>query len=97
MIGISLLSVALVLVLIMWWSEKRTHDRRLAHIEIRIQVNGIRGKSTVTRLLTGILQEAGYQTIGKTTGSAAKIIFPDGNEVPILRRGAPTEIGRAHV
>ena len=90
MIGISLLSVALVLVLIMWWSEKRTHDRRLAHIEIRIQVNGIRGKSTVTRLLTGILQEAGYQTIGKTTGSAAKIIFPDGNEVPILRRGAPT-------
>lgn len=90
MIGISLLSVALILVLIMWWSEKRTHDRRLAHIEIRIQVNGIRGKSTVTRLLTGVLQEAGYQTIGKTTGSAAKIIFPDGNEVPILRRGAPT-------
>jgi gamma-polyglutamate synthase len=90
MIGISLLSLALILVLIMWWSEKRAHDRRLAHIEIRIQVNGIRGKSTVTRLLTGILQEAGYQTIGKTTGSAAKIIFPDGNEVPILRRGAPT-------
>ena len=90
MIGISLLSVALILLLIIWGSEKRAYDRRLAEIEIRIQVNGIRGKSTVTRMLTGILQEAGYQTIGKTTGSAAKIIFPDGKEVPILRRGAPT-------
>jgi len=90
MIGIFLLSLALITLLVIWWSEKRAHDHRLARIKIRIQVNGIRGKSTVTRLLTGILQEAGFQTIGKTTGSAAKIILPNGSEVPIVRRGAPT-------
>lgn len=90
MIGVFLLSMVLILLLFVWWLEKRTHDRRLAQIQIRIQVNGIRGKSTVTRLLTGLLQEAGYQTVGKTTGSAAKIILPDGNEIPIIRRGAPT-------
>jgi poly-gamma-glutamate synthase PgsB/CapB len=90
MIGVFLLSLALVLIWAMWWSEKRAHDERLARIEIRVQVNGIRGKSTVTRLLTGILQEAGFQTIGKTTGSAAKIILPNGKEIPIVRHGAPT-------
>lgn len=30
--------------------------------------------------------------MAKTTGSAARIIFPDGNEAPIQRRGAPTII-----
>jgi len=90
MIGVLLLSIMLILLLLAWMLEKGAHDRRLSQIQIRIQVNGIRGKSTVTRLLTGILQEAGYRTIGKTTGSAAKIILPDGNELPIIRRGAPT-------
>ena len=90
MIGIFLLTLALVIIWGLWWLEKRAHVDRLARIKIRIQVNGIRGKSTVTRLLTGILQEAGFQTIGKTTGSAAKIILPDGKEIPIVRHGAPT-------
>lgn len=90
MVGVFFLTLALVILWGMWWSEKRAHVERLARINIRIQVNGIRGKSTVTRLLTGILQEAGFQTIGKTTGSAAKIILPDGREIPIVRHGAPT-------
>jgi poly-gamma-glutamate synthase PgsB/CapB len=53
-------------------------------------VNGIRGKSTVTRLIAGVLREAGIQTLAKTTGSAAMVILPNGEEIPILRRSSPT-------
>jgi poly-gamma-glutamate synthase PgsB/CapB len=53
-------------------------------------VNGIRGKSTVTRLIAGVLREDGIQTLAKTTGSAARVILPNGDELPIVRRSSPT-------
>src|SRR5699024_2483093 len=53
---------------------------------VRVNINGIRGKSTVTRLTNGILKEAGYKTIGKTTGTSARMIYWDKDEEPILRR-----------
>jgi poly-gamma-glutamate synthase PgsB/CapB len=60
---------------------------RLRSIEWRIHVNGIRGKSTVTRYLAAILREAGYHTFGKTTGSAARILQPNGQDADVGRKG----------
>jgi poly-gamma-glutamate synthase PgsB/CapB len=70
-----------------WFSRQRRHERRLRSYRVRIHVNGTRGKSTVTRLIAGVLREAGYRTVAKTTGSAAVTIDLDGNDVPIARLG----------
>jgi gamma-polyglutamate synthase len=40
--------------------------------------------------VAGVLREGGYETIAKTTGSAARIIHTDGTERPIMRLGAAT-------
>lgn len=85
-----------------WWLTMRRHEQRLRSLDVRIHVNGIRGKSTVTRLLAGVLREGGYVTLAKTTGSAARVIAPTGAETPIKRRGAATineqvDIVRDHV
>ncbi len=73
-----------------WHAVTREHNERLNGLDLRVHVNGIRGKSTVTRLVAGVLREGGYVTVAKTTGSAARVIAPDGVETPIKRRGAPT-------
>ncbi|MCL1853253.1 MAG: poly-gamma-glutamate synthase PgsB [Peptococcaceae bacterium] len=66
--------------------EKIRNKRNLKRLAIRINVNGIRGKSTVTRLITSFLHEVGISTIGKTTGTAPRIIIPAENiEQPIIR------------
>jgi len=90
MIGVSIALIALVVLMLRWSRVQKRHNQRLQQMRIRIHVNGIRGKSTVTRLLAGVLREGGFNTVGKTTGSAARIIHEDGNESPIVRRGAPT-------
>ena len=66
------------------------HERRLEQLDVRFHVNGIRGKSSVTRLVAGVLREGGLVTVAKTTGSAARVIGPHGEETPIRRRGAAT-------
>ncbi|MCT1577899.1 poly-gamma-glutamate synthase PgsB [Oceanobacillus kimchii] len=74
--------------------EKMINDKNVASIPVRINVNGIRGKSTVTRLITGILQEAGYHTVGKTTGTDARMLYWfDSQEAPIKRRLEGPNIG----
>jgi poly-gamma-glutamate synthase PgsB/CapB len=90
MYGILILGLTLLGVTLSWWLERRDYERRLDKLKIRIYVNGIRGKSTVTRLIAGILREAGIQTLAKTTGSAAMIILPNGDEIPIQRRSSAT-------
>jgi poly-gamma-glutamate synthase PgsB/CapB len=70
-----------------WWRRQVAHERRLSAYKVRVHVNGIRGKSTVTRLIAGVLREAGYRTLAKTTGSAAVTINLDGDDVPIARNG----------
>lgn len=69
--------------------EWRRHGRSLASIEIRIHVNGTRGKSSVSRLIAAILREAGIRTVAKTTGTTPRLIFPDGEEEPVCRNGPP--------
>lgn len=74
--------------------EKAIHQKNVEAIPLRINVNGIRGKSTVTRLITGILASADYKVIGKTTGTAARMLYWNtSEETPILRRPEGPNIG----
>lgn len=90
MIGFLISLMVLVLLAARWLHLSHQHQRRLQQLPLRIHVNGIRGKSTVTRLVAGVLREGGFNTLAKTTGSAARVIFPDGGEAPIRRLGAAT-------
>ena len=86
---VSGLAVACTL-LLHWGRESVGHTRRVRSLDVRIHVNGIRGKSTVTRIIAGMLREADYVTIGKSTGTFAAVINRDGDDEPIARKGAPT-------
>ncbi|GEQ38938.1 MAG: poly-gamma-glutamate synthase PgsB [Tetragenococcus koreensis] len=67
--------------------EKNNNERKVADMPIRVNINGIRGKSTATRLITAVLAEAGYKTMGKTTGTSARKLFPfKEEEIPIVRK-----------
>lgn len=68
-------------------ARRRRFDRQRNAIAHRIHVNGIRGKSTVTRYVAAILRDAGLETYGKTTGTAARVILPSGEDALIKRRG----------
>jgi poly-gamma-glutamate synthase PgsB/CapB len=79
------LAIGLAGILVWLLAEYRRHRRRLRGIPVRIVVNGIRGKSSITRLVAGALR-AEMPTIAKTTGTAARFILPDGRENPVSRR-----------
>lgn len=66
--------------------EQRNHYRNLNRIPHRVLVNGIRGKSSITRLCAGALRGGGKVVVAKTTGTAARFIFPDGTEEPVHRK-----------
>jgi gamma-polyglutamate synthase len=86
------ISVLVILIYGIW--EQYRHKKRLHTIPIRINVNGIRGKSTVTRLITSVIKEAGYKTVGKTTGTSARMIYWfTEEEKPIKRRPEGPNIG----
>ena len=79
--------ILLLLILSFLISEKIFHERRIKRIPIRIHINGTRGKSSVTRLITTALREKGIRTLAKTTGTIPTLIYPDGHEEVFLRRG----------
>ena len=84
-----LLAICMVVALFLLYlgiREKRRNDSNLEQFQIRINVNGIRGKSTATRLITSVLNESGYKTIGKTTGTAARMIYWDAEEEKEVKR-----------
>lgn len=81
-----IIPISLGLLLVFGMYEWSRHKKHIKSIPVRVNINGIRGKSTVTRLTNGILKEAGYKTIGKTTGTSARMIYWDKDEEPILRR-----------
>src|SRR3982751_4626704 len=66
--------------------EQRRHFTNLHHIPTRVLINGIRGKSSITRLCAGALRGGGLVTVAKTTGTAARFITPDGEERPVERK-----------
>jgi gamma-polyglutamate synthase len=67
--------------------EFHAHQRRALSIPIRIHVNGTRGKSSVTRLISAGLRAGGIPTMAKTTGTLPRIIDMKGLEIPIIRPG----------
>lgn len=74
--------------------EKRRNEKNLKKLTVRVNVNGIRGKSTITRLITAILKEAGYHVVGKTTGTAARMIYWNKEEEEeIIRKPRGVSIG----
>ncbi|MEU4479140.1 poly-gamma-glutamate synthase PgsB [Micromonospora sp. NPDC023966] len=66
--------------------EQRNHYRNLNKIPDRVLVNGIRGKSSITRLCAGALRGGDRVVVAKTTGTAARFIFPDASEEPVHRK-----------
>ncbi|HWQ78222.1 MAG TPA: poly-gamma-glutamate synthase PgsB, partial [Anaerovoracaceae bacterium] len=77
----------MVFVFLLGVYEQIRHYRNLNSMELRINVNGTRGKSTATRLITGILKEAGIKAVGKTTGTSARIIYWYKEEEEPIKRG----------
>ena len=83
----AIIVLAVAALLALGLNEKISNQKNVQKLKIRVNVNGIRGKSTATRMITSILHEAGYATVGKTTGSAARFITPDtGMEREIIRK-----------
>ncbi|MQY38483.1 hypothetical protein SRB17_64960 [Streptomyces sp. RB17] len=66
--------------------EQRRHFVNLDTIPTRVLVNGIRGKSSITRLCAGALRGGDLVTVAKTTGTAARFIHPDATEEPVYRK-----------
>src|SRR5438552_5179903 len=77
--------------------ESRRHLRNLERIPVRVHVNGTRGKSSVTRLISAGLRAGGIRTLGKTTGTEARLLLPDGSEQPVFRVGPPNVIEQTRV
>jgi len=85
-----ILFACLVLLVALGIWERAATRRARAAVPIRVHVNGTRGKSTVTRLVAGALREAGVPTLAKVTGTAPRLILPDGSEQAVVRRAPPS-------
>ena len=79
------LTIGVMLFLIYSLYEYRQHHIFRRQIPIIIHINGTRGKSSVTRLIAAGLRAGGKKVLAKTTGSAPRLIFEDGSEIPIIR------------
>lgn len=90
MIELVLAALVCAVPTVRWYLETKEHRDRVDSLKVRVHVNGIRGKSSVSRLVAGVLRAGGYTPIGKTTGSAAVVIDRDGRDQPIQRSGPPT-------
>lgn len=63
------------------------HRRAIGHV---IHVNGIRGKSSVSRLIDAGLRAGGLRVLTKTTGTCPELIHTNGSQTPLARRGRPS-------
>ena len=82
----TVLLVCCAILLVAGIVEQRRHFTNLDQIPSRVLVNGIRGKSSITRLCAGALRGGGLVTVAKTTGTAARFIHPDATEEPVYRK-----------
>lgn len=81
------LCIALIaLLLVLGILEGVIHRRNVDKVPIRILVNGTRGKTTTARLIVASLNAAGIRTLGRTTGSEAQYIYPDGTVETFARK-----------
>lgn len=92
MSALILLLLAVCLALLILEDRQVRRDRsELVHV---VYVNGIRGKSTVTRMIDGGLRAGGWKVFCKTTGTVPMVIGVDGTARPLVRRGGPTSANR---
>ncbi len=68
-------------------AEYALHRRNLAAVPVRVQVNGTRGKSSVTRLIAAGLRAGGMRVVAKVTGTRPRFIIGDNEEHPVRRLG----------
>ncbi|MBY7144042.1 poly-gamma-glutamate synthase PgsB [Virgibacillus sp. NKC19-3] len=80
------LTIFAVIVLYIGIRERKKLDRNINRIPTRILVNGIRGKSTVTRLVMGIIKEDRKRVAGKTTGTSPRLFYWDKEEEESITR-----------
>lgn len=78
-------AILLSIVLLLLATERALHGRSRRAIPHRIHVNGIRGKSSVTRLIAAGLRGGGVHTWAKVTGTLPNIIDAEGREIAIAR------------
>jgi poly-gamma-glutamate synthase PgsB/CapB len=78
-------AILLAIVASLLIGERVLHDRSRRRIPHRIHVNGIRGKSSVTRLIAAGLRGGGVRAWGKVTGTEPNIIDEGGREIGIKR------------
>lgn len=88
MIYMKTLTALLFVVLVWFLTESLVYHRKLKKIKLRVLVNGTRGKTSVTRLLAAALRASGLRVCAKTTGSEARWIMPEGEELD-YRKGKP--------
>ncbi len=81
-----LVCILFALLLALGVFEAATHTRHVNSVPLRILVNGTRGKTTVTRQLYSALSSCGKTVLAKTTGSEARLIYPDAHEESLSRR-----------
>lgn len=80
-----LLLLAGEILYLLWEYQRALCDRaKLRHV---VYVNGIRGKSSVTRLIDAGLRAGGKRSFCKTTGTLPMTIDTSGQERQIMRRG----------
>jgi poly-gamma-glutamate synthase PgsB/CapB len=85
-----IIALMALIIIIIGIFERKIHNKNLHNIPSIIHVNGIRGKSSTTRLISAALRSGGLKVLAKTTGSAARIIYPDQSEKEIIRHGPPS-------
>ncbi len=67
--------------------EKAICSKRRKSFKYVIHVNGIRGKSTTTRLIDAGFRGCGFKVFSKTTGTLPYIINTENNDIKIKRLG----------
>lgn len=87
----------LSLVLALLWIELLVMKRIRSVIPVRLVVVGTRGKTSVTRMIASGLRESGVRVLAKTTGSEARIVLPDGEELRIRRWGVNTPLEQRRI
>jgi len=84
-----LFSVVILLgLLALLFFEKRSLRKALEQFQWRIQVNGTRGKSSVTEYIIAGLQGSSYRAAGKITGIVPTFIDTALRKIPIRRWGS---------
>jgi poly-gamma-glutamate synthase PgsB/CapB len=97
MSGTGILILVTLVLALLGVVELALHRHNLRRIRIRVHVNGTRGKSSVVRLIAAALREAGVTTCAKTTGTLARMILPDGTELPVYRPAGPNVIEQKRI